>query len=547
MKREFDVIIVGAGINGIACGAYLQKAGLDVAVIEKCHECGPFCMTQELFEAGALVDTHAAIPIISSSPCMKDLELEKFGLKIIHPPIQFGATFPDGTNTLVFHDYKKTAQSIGRHSEKDAKKYMDIMERIMPDSQTLSEMLTYSPPSPEKRDRIWELGKYADIEPNDFRTMNGFEFFDLLFESERVKQTFMAIAAMEVVGKPLLKGEGALAALFSLYFPTGIAKGGMHNIPHSLVRCFRHHGGTLIVNSPVEKISVEGKVAKGAVISELSPYPEKEISARHAVICHVSPPVALEIIGEQTIETVDPELARKMREWDMSGAAGTTSFYLLKKPPTFKSQDWDPQIRECHFPFRAGDSWEHIKQYYIYYENEELWKFAGGIGEIFATSAYDESYRSEQGHLIISFEEEYPVNLRREGGVKRWDDDEFKGRLHEIHTEMLETLAPGFKDLIIDEDFATCLDNWRKNSSAVFGHELGGDVSGDQWIFSRMPHRMPIKNLYMSQSTWPIGLSNLASGYVAACVVAEDLGVRERSWWKSRPLEWYFEKLGVKI
>jgi hypothetical protein len=47
----------------------------------------------------------------------------------------------------------------------------------------------------------------------------------------------------------------------------------------------------------------------------------------------------------------------------------------------------------------------------------------------------------------------------------------------------------------------------------------------------------------MSNGVWPVGLSWMAAGYNAAQTIAEDAGVRDQSWWSSRPCEWYLRNL----
>ena len=89
----------------------------------------------------------------------------------------------------------------------------------------------------------------------------------------------------------------------------------------------------------------------------------------------------------------------------------------------------------------------------------------------------------------------------------------------------------------------TPIDIWRVNPAAVYGQVLGGDFSEDQWILDRMPYRMPIRGLYMSNSVWPLGLSWMAAGYNAAQVVAEDFGVRHQAWWRHRPVAWFLENI----
>jgi hypothetical protein len=96
---------------------------------------------------------------------------------------------------------------------------------------------------------------------------------------------------------------------------------------------------------------------------------------------------------------------------------------------------------------------------------------------------------------------------------------------------------------VLDQYEWTPLDNWRLNRAAKFGQVVGGDFSEDQWILDRMPYRMPIEGLYMSNGVWPVGLSWIAAGYNAAQVVASDAGVRDQPWWRSRPCEWYASNL----
>ena len=63
--------------------------------------------------------------------------------------------------------------------------------------------------------------------------------------------------------------------------------------------------------------------------------------------------------------------------------------------------------------------------------------------------------------------------------------------------------------------------------------------------------RTPFGNLYLSNGIWPFGTSNLGSGYCAALVVADDLGVKkEQDWWRHDPLEAGLEVLrgrGIEI
>ena len=125
---------------------------------------------------------------------------------------------------------------------------------------------------------------------------------------------------------------------------------------------------------------------------------------------------------------------------------------------------------------------------------------------------------------------------------KAWDNKDLIDQVHEAHSDMMETLAPGFRSQIVDSLYFTPLDNWRRNPSAVFGHEIGGDNSGPQWYTGRIPPRSSIPGLYFSQGIWPASLTHLGNGYVAAGCVAEDLGVRNQDWWRYAPMEKFIER-----
>jgi phytoene dehydrogenase-like protein len=543
MKREFDVIVVGAGVNGLACGAYLAKAGLDVAVVEARNECGPFALTEDLFGAGVPVDTHAGVCFITMSPVLGDLELDRFGLDLIFPEVPAGTLWKDGTNLLYYRNPDKSAESIGRHSERDAKTLRSIREKIRPHAIEILERAVFSAPSEEGLDYLWDLGRLLGFSAEDFKTMNGFEYFDLLFESEKVKSSLMGAAAIGIFGDPSEKGEGAVMSLLSMVCSLGVPRGGMHTLVHALVRCFRHHGGTLLLNAPVEQVEFEGDRPRLVHLAESSPVSEKTLRARDGVVVHVSPPIALELLGDEPVRTQDRGLWRKMKDWDMTGHCAFTSYILLRGHAQWTSRKWDPNVMQCAFPLRAWDSWDHAKHSYQYAKNEELFNVAGDVGEIYHLCAVDPSRVPPDGKTVLVYEVEYPVNLRRHGGIKAWDNRELTDRLHDHHLQDLRDMIDDFDADLVDSMYSTPVDNWRRNPSAIYGHELGGDVSGPQWYLGRMPNRSSLPGLYFTQGVWPASLTHLGGAYITACAVAEDLGVRKQPWWNNKPMQRYIELL----
>ena len=541
MSQTFDVIVVGAGINGLACGAYLARAGLEVAVVEARNECGPFALTEDIFGAGVPVDTHAGVCFVTMSPVLGELELDRFGLDLIFPRVPTGTVSKDDTNILFYPDLDKSCAGIARFSERDARAYRQLREKVTTNAVEMLERGVFSAPSDEGLDYLWSLGELVGFSPEDFRTMNGFELLDLLFENEKVKCSLLGQAAIGIFGDPAEKGEGALMTLLGQACSFGVPRGGMHTLVHALVRCFRHYGGTLLLNAPVERVEFEGGRPSLVHLADRSPLPEKTLRSRHATVIHVSPQVALEILDEEPLRSSAPELWRKMKDWDMTGHCAFTSYVLLKGPAQWRSRRWNPDIQECAFPLRAWDSWSHAKSSFQAAKNEEVFGVAGDVGEIYQLSAVDPSRVPRDGRTALVYEVEYPVNMRRHGGLAAWDDREITDRLHENHMQDLREMLDDFDSDLIDSTYFTPIDNWRRNPSAILGHELGGDVSGSQWYQGRMPNRSSIEGLYFTQGVWPCSLTHLGSAYVTACAVATDLQVRDQAWWTERPMQRFFE------
>jgi phytoene dehydrogenase-like protein len=117
--------------------------------------------------------------------------------------------------------------------------------------------------------------------------------------------------------------------------------------------------------------------------------------------------------------------------------------------------------------------------------------------------------------------------------------------------DLYEEFAPGFKSLILEQHVNTPMDQEHTNPSAIRGNMIGGSAIPEQYGANRpLPgvvqngvSRSFVPGLYLSNSIHPFGATHLASGYLAAVEVAEDLGCRSTSWWTSQPFDWFLANL----
>ena len=129
MKEKYDVAIVGGGHNGLVCAAYLAKAGLRVAVLERRSMVGGACVTEELFP-GYKVCTAAQIGGLLKTKIIRELELEKFGFGLVPFDPHRLHLFPDGRYIQFWRDPAKSMAEVAKFSEKDAQAYLKFEQQM---------------------------------------------------------------------------------------------------------------------------------------------------------------------------------------------------------------------------------------------------------------------------------------------------------------------------------------------------------------------------------------------------------------------------------
>src|SRR5271170_6106062 len=122
MSEKYDVIVVGGGHNGLVTAGYLQRAGKKTLVLEARHMVGGACVTEEVFP-GFKVSTTSYVCSLLRPQIVRDLELEKYGLKFLERDPSSFTTFPDGRSLMFWADQKKTCAEIAKFSKKDAEAY----------------------------------------------------------------------------------------------------------------------------------------------------------------------------------------------------------------------------------------------------------------------------------------------------------------------------------------------------------------------------------------------------------------------------------------
>jgi phytoene dehydrogenase-like protein len=124
---SLDVIVVGAGPNGLTAAVTLARAGLTVRVYEAAPSVGGGARTEEAQPPGFRYDTCSAVhPLAVGSPVLRAFPLERHGLEWVYPELALAHPFPDGSAAVLSASAQETASSL--EVEADAAAYLRMIE-----------------------------------------------------------------------------------------------------------------------------------------------------------------------------------------------------------------------------------------------------------------------------------------------------------------------------------------------------------------------------------------------------------------------------------
>ena len=161
MALERDVVIVGGGHNGLACAAYLAKAGLDVLVLERRDVLGGAAATEETWP-GYRVSSAAYVVSLMPPQIVDELELKRFGYEVSIITPDYFVPFPDGTSLTLWGDTARDAANIAKLSPPDAEAYVGFDRYFDRVAKLLKDLLFVVPPDLRLSDLpawAWTAGK----------------------------------------------------------------------------------------------------------------------------------------------------------------------------------------------------------------------------------------------------------------------------------------------------------------------------------------------------------------------------------------------------
>jgi beta-carotene ketolase (CrtO type) len=322
--EAYDVVIIGAGHNGLVCAAYLLKAGYSVLLLEKRPIPGGGATTEETMpeEAPGFKFNPCAINhlFIHLGPVVQELELHKYGLEYLYcDPVVF-CPHPDGKYFLAHRSVEKTCAEIARYSDRDAQKYAEYVNFWQRFVHSVTPFFNAPPKSLVDITGNYDLKKLQEL----FSILGGpNKTLDLLstilsspednineyFDSEFLKAPLARLSA-ELSSPPSQKAMAFGAMMMVLRHNPGMARprGGTGALTEALVKLVQSEGGVILTDQDVEKVLIDDGRAVGVRVAG-----GKEYRAKSGVISNIDAKrLFLQLVDSSDVNDADPNLRERV-------------------------------------------------------------------------------------------------------------------------------------------------------------------------------------------------------------------------------------------
>jgi phytoene desaturase len=504
-----DVIVIGAGVNGLSAAALLAVKGRRVLVLEANDEPGGAVRTAEVTAPGFRHDLFAMnLGLFAGGPINAALgeRLAAHGFSLVPSAKPFCSVFPDGTMLGVEADPERTIANVADVAPEDVDAWRRLTDYLGATAPTIIGLLGSDLPSRQAARALWrarrQLGTDGVLELARLALSSTRAFTEENFRSPKTR-ALMASWGMHLDFAPDIAGGALFAFLETIggqLFGMVIGQGGADTMITALVGVIEEAGGEVRCGARVDEVLVESGRAVGVRLAS-----GERIAASRAVLANVNPRLIPDLLPASEQQRPAVARARSFRP-----GLGTMMIHLaLEDLPEWRAA----QAREFNYV--------HIGPYLDDMAMAYTQAAAGDLPDtptlvVGQPTVTDPSRAPEGRHVLWVQVRVLPLEPR----AGSWDEigEAYADRV----IARIEEYAPGLSSRIIARHVMTPADLQRSNANLVLGDSLGGSHHPAQYFFLRpVPgwwrHRSPVDRLYVcGAGTWPGGGVGGGSGAMAA-------------------------------
>jgi phytoene dehydrogenase-like protein len=534
--QSYDVLIIGAGHNGLTCAAYLARAGLRVKVLERRSIAGGAAVTEE-FLPGFRNSTASYTVSLLHPKVIADLNLAAHGLNIVERRAQNFVPDRDGRYLLASGGH--TRLDVGKFSRADAERYEAFERNLDAAADVLREFVLQAPPnltrgwSFESLRELMKAGRLGNkirrlsteslSATLDLFTKSAGDYLDGWFEGDLVKALFGFDSIVGNYASPYTPGTAyvllhhAFGEVNGKKRRWGHAIGGMGAISDAIARAATSSGVEIRTDASVREVLVEKGRARGAVLDN------GEVIRAAAVAANVNPKLLYTALLPAS--AVPADFLRRMRGWRC--ASGTFRMNVaLSRLPSFSARPGHALEDHHTAGIILAPSLAYMDRAFC--DARMLGWSREPIIEMVIPSTLDDTLAPPGAHVASLFCQHVAPQLP--AGAS-WNDH--REEVADLMIETVDRYAPGFKASVLGRQALTPLD-LEERFGLTGGDIFHGALTLDQLFWARpalgyADYRSPVKGLYHCGSgAHPGGGVTGAPGHNAARAIIADW--RRRRW-----------------
>jgi phytoene dehydrogenase-like protein len=470
-----DVVVVGAGPNGLAAAIEVARAGCSVLVIEAADTVGGGTRTAELTRPGFHHDVCSAIhPLAAGSPFLRSVPLAEHGCELVQPEVPLVHPLDGGRAGVLERSMAATASGAGADGEAWEQLFGPLVERW---DRIEGHVLGPVVRVPRHPLALARFGVHA---------VRSAEAVADRFDTDVVRALFAGLAAHSFLplDRPLTGSFGLLLGGMAHVHGWPVVRGGSQRLADALAAYLRVLGGEVVTGWRVRSLD------------ELPPH--------RAVLADVTPSQLAAMAGHRASGRGRRRLARFRY-----GPGACKVDYALDGPVPWASEE--ARRAGC---LHLGGTLEEI---------------AAAEREVAAGRHPDRPFVLVGQQSIVD-DQRAPAGQHTLWAYAHVPNGSTLDASEQI-TAQIERFAPGFRDVVLDQHVMTAADFERYNPTYVGGDISGGSHAGLQAVLRPWaaldPYRTPVEGVFLcSASTPPGGGVHGMCGSHAARSALRWLGVR---------------------
>ena len=521
---QFDAIVVGSGLNGLAAAVHLSAKGWRVLVLERQALAGGAVKTTECTLPGFRHDLYAMnLSSFAGSPFHAEHAalLAQHGLSFVPADKPFASAFP-AASKLPWVGVEKgldaTLAHVRRASPKDAERWQQLNQAFDEQAPYLFGLLGTPAPSWAAVKLFWRLYRGLGLSKASalIRVLlsSPRNWVNEHFESPSI-HCMLASWGMHLDFGPDVSGGALfpyLEAMASQRFGMMLGQGGADAIIKAMVKAIEAAGGEVRTDCEVAKINVSSGRATGVVLAN-----GEALHASRAVIANVHPRALYgRLLGKDA--PADSAGAAKLRP----GPATMMIHLAMDSLPDWAAGDALKQFAYVHL----APSLTQLATTYAHSLDGTL--PSEPMLVVGQPTAHDPTRAPAGKHVLWVQVRTLPYEVRADAANEltpnHWDS--LKEAYADRVMNLLEGYAPGFKSKVLSRTVLSPVDLVRDNPNLVDGDSLSGSHHLDQFFmlrpgWGRARWRTGVQGLYhVGASTWPGGGTGAGSGYMLAREIA---------------------------